>query len=95
MSDQPTVGRRHGVPEGRSEYEERMIRTFYPDGTSVDSEPRRAVAGTSITWAGLAGIFSRINEPEGTRHVNLSRTVVTEATPWTEIVPDDPQQGVA
>ena len=62
-----------------------MVRTEYPDGTSVDSEPTDTAKGATFTWSGLAASFAKMKEPEGTRRRLFTRTVVTEATPWTEV----------
>jgi hypothetical protein len=97
MTEQMT-GRRHSFAEGRTERTERMVRTFYPDGTSVDSEPIAVEGGAvsmTLTWAGLAATLARVSPPPGTRSATFVRNVVIEAGPWAEVVPDDPQHGAA
>lgn len=93
MSEQPVPGRRHGVPAGRTEYVERMVRTFYPDGTCVDSEPVRKSATPTITWGTIAGVFAKTSEPNGTKHVAMTRNVVVEAGPWCEVPSPEQEPG--
>jgi hypothetical protein len=71
-----------------------MVRTVYPDGTSVDTEPAEVAKGVGVTWGSMVGLL-RTTEPEGTRHVTFTRRVVTEAGPWIEAANDDPQHGAA
>ena len=92
MGDQKVPsGRHHGVPAGRTERVERMTRTIYPDGTMVDSEPATGKP-VALTWAALSGMFSAASEPKGTLHQVFTRTVVTEASEWTEFVPEDTEE---
>lgn len=91
MTDPQIAGRRHGVPEGRTVRVERMVRTIYPDGTSVDSEPTEVARTNTVTWGSLAGLFARTFGPEGTQTKVFTRKVVVTAEPWTEVVPDDGQ----
>jgi hypothetical protein len=78
-------GRRYGIAEGRTERIERIVRTTYPDGTSVDSEPFEVAKGAAPTWAGIASMFAKMKEPAGTQRQTFTRTVVIEAGPWTEV----------
>ncbi|HET7055731.1 MAG TPA: hypothetical protein VFI12_04660 [Thermomicrobiales bacterium] len=90
-------GRRFGVSEGRTERIERMVRSEYPDGTVVDSEPVEVAQGAVPTWAGIAGMFTRMKEPPGTSRRVFTRRVTVEAGPWTEVVvpTDGPAEGRA
>lgn len=72
-----------------------MVRTTYPDGTAVDSEPTTVNGAPVVTWTTMAGMFSRMGEPAGTQRRTFTRAVVIEASPWTEVVPEDPQHGAA
>jgi hypothetical protein len=92
MGAEKMPGRRFGVPTGRTERTERMVRTVYPDGTTVDSEPVEVAKGAGMTWAGLAGIFAKRDSPEGTRRRTFTRTVNIEASPWVEVVLPDAEE---
>ncbi len=95
-ADPLTAGRNFGVPEGRTERIERMVRRIYPDGTVVDSEPVEVgQSDVSLTWSSLAGLFARSTAPKGTKTKVFNRRVVIEAEPWAEVVPEDPQHGAA
>jgi hypothetical protein len=94
MGDNPEV-RKFSYAEGRTEVIESKVRTEYPDGSVVDSEPQAAVSGhTTLTWASLADMVATTKRPPGTVHRKLTRTVVIEAGPWIE-VPQDDQAGEA
>jgi hypothetical protein len=92
MGAEKMPGRRFGVPAGRTERTERMVRTVYPDGTTVDSEPAEVAKGAGMAWAGLAGIFAKAGAPEGTRRKTFTRTVIVEASPWVEVVLPDAEE---
>jgi hypothetical protein len=89
VTDKTIRARNFGVPEGRTEGTERFVRTIYPDGTSVDSEPVEVDRSASPTWAGLAGMFAKASQPPGTQRRIFTRTVVTVASEWTEV--DSPE----
>lgn len=83
-----TEQRRVGVPYGREQYIERIERTVHADGTVTDTEPTRT--HTKGALVNFACALTRESAASGTKRVLLQRTVVTEATAWTEVPSDGP-----
>jgi hypothetical protein len=86
MANGTPSARNTGAPEGTTECFERKIRTIYPDGTIVDSEPQSVSSiGQAMTWAKVADMFASIQKPQGTITREFTRRVVTVAEPWVEV----------
>jgi hypothetical protein len=75
--------RKVGVPTGETTYREVMIRSEYPDGTSVDSEPAR-IGGPTLNALRdfAAAMTSPTPRARPIRTIRYERSVTVYATEW-------------
>jgi len=88
VSEEQPAERSIGVPEGRTEYQERMVRRVWPDGTITDSAPTRKLAEAGL-MAQVAGAFARFASAKA-ETIIFERTVTVEASPWTRVAQAEP-----